>query len=106
MSAQLITVLDKTTDIATDNEVGDLEFAIFPNPVSGRFELALTPAGSAAVMISIFSITGEKVLEDRKVTVSSEQKIAFETGNLRSGIYFIKVDNGKSAGIKRLIVLP
>ncbi len=106
MSAQLITVLDKATDIATDKEVGDLEFSIFPNPVSGRFELALTPAGSTAVIVSVFNTTGEKVLEDRKVNIASEQKITFDTGNLRSGIYFIKVDDGKSSGIKRLIVLP
>jgi hypothetical protein len=106
MSAQLISVLDKTTDIATGNEVGNLEFSIFPNPVSGRFELAFPPAGSSSAVVSIYNITGEKVLEDQKIMIGSEQKIAFDTGNLKSGIYFLKVDDGKSAGIKRLVVLP
>jgi hypothetical protein len=106
MSTQLITVLDKTTGIATDNGVGNLEFSIFPNPVSGRFELAFPPAGSSSAVVSIFSITGEKVLEDQKIVISSEQTITFDTGNLSGGIYFIKVDDGKSTGIKRLVVLP
>jgi hypothetical protein len=105
MSAQLITALDKTTDITIDREVGNLEFSVFPNPASGKFELAFPRAYSSAV-VSIYSITGEKVLEEKKIAVSSEQKTSFDTNNLPSGIYFIRVDDGTSAGIKRLIVLP
>jgi hypothetical protein len=106
MSAQLITVLDKTTAINADMETEALAFSIFPNPAGERFELQFPVGASSPATISIYSITGEKVLNDQKIMIISDQKLSFDTQHLGQGIYFIKVDNGSSWGIRRLVVLP
>lgn len=105
MSAQLITVLDQTTSIATAANSREPDFSIFPNPTSGIADIVFPSGIISSVVISIYSLTGEKVVADKQILLSSEQKVAIHTENLTNGIYFVQVTDGTLMAVRRLVVL-
>ena len=82
------------------------QLKIFPNPSDGRFQLSLEYDGEKKVVAKIFDITGKLIqdisenLVNNKSTVTADVDLDLP----RSGIYFLRVEIGKIAFTKKIII--
>ena len=82
------------------------QLKIFPNPSDGRFQLSLEYDGMKKVVAKIFDITG-KLVKDISETLVIDNSTVTADVDLRvprSGIYFLRIEIGKSAFTKKIIV--
>jgi hypothetical protein len=80
------------------NEVEQLEFAIYPNPSSGIFQLTLTE-GADHARFTVSGVDGSIVNEGS--FESNETHI--DLSNKAKGIYFIRVISGNHQGVKKAV---
>lgn len=83
----------------------DKLFTVYPNPTSAKeIAISFTNSNSNAT-VTLVNILGEVVKEiSYKDLLSGENKIVFDLKNTATGIYFVKVKNGTSESVKKLIV--
>ena len=85
-------------DFAFDN------FAIWPNPSSGTFNLTFTPASADDIEVSLYDIRGKLVNNKMFDTNGSLFDQTLNYNNLDTGIYFVKVsNNGVNQTVKLII---
>jgi hypothetical protein len=80
--------------------VGELsadQFAIYPNPATKGY-VNITSKVSGAKTISIFNVLGEQVI---KTTLNGER---LDISALNSGVYILKIEQGKASTTKKLVV--
>lgn len=82
------------------------EVKVFPNPSDGRFQLSFDYHGPESVKAKVFDITGKLIKDISTDLDKSENSV---TGNIDlespgSGIYFIRIELGKSVVTKKIIV--
>ena len=70
---------------------------LYPNPASSRISLENIERNST---VEIFSITGQSIF----TTISKTNKISVDIRDLNAGVYFVKVENETSKGVKKLII--
>lgn len=66
---------------------------VFPNPASGHFELVLR-TGHGFTTAQLISGDGRVM---RSLDVSSLERVVFEVGELRNGLYILKLEGGSSS---------
>lgn len=72
-----------------------LELNIFPNPSNGNFKIQI----SKPVLVSIYSITGDLVMQEFEISESRDLNL-----NLESGIYFVHIKAGDEMVTQKIIV--
>ncbi|RLD58612.1 MAG: hypothetical protein DRI97_02845 [Bacteroidetes bacterium] len=82
------------------------EVKVFPNPSDGRFKLTFEYAGNENVKAKVFDITGKQVKDISEDLVKSERSVtaSVDLESPSSGIYFIRIEYGKSILTKKIIV--
>ena len=82
------------------------QLKIFPNPSDGRFHLSLEYDGMKKVVAKIFDITGKLVQDISETLVINNSTVTADVDlrNTRSGIYFLRIEIGKSAFTKKIII--
>ncbi len=80
-----------------ENEVKETVKA-YPNPVSDI--LVVNPQSNEQVTISLYDLEGRKL---NQFTSSSGERIKIPMSNYRSGVYFLRIDNGVSVQTKKII---
>lgn len=75
------------------------DFSLVPNPGSGQITL-IAPSFSNKASVEVFNILGTKVYQTNLLS----NRAQLELGDLRTGIYLVKLTEGKSTAIKRLIL--
>lgn len=79
-------------------------YDVFPNPTTEYFSIDLSPANGKAVDISIVSLLGKVVKQERIETPSVSHR--FELGELKSGQYFVRIQpQGSRLVVKKLVVI-
>lgn len=73
------------------------QFSIFPNPATKGY-INITSKINSSKNISIFDVLGKQVL---KTTLSSDR---LDISALKSGIYIVKIEQGKSSVTKKLVI--
>lgn len=73
---------------------------VLPNPTSGLTTLVLGEGWTSKAVIEVYNILGNKVWEGTNLT----GKIQIDLSAQNSGIYMVKVSEGKVSQLKRLIV--
>lgn len=79
-----LTVTASITDLLHDHKIN-----LYPNPADQTVNIKLT--GENEVVLKLMSVTGQVVLE-KYVETNGEKTIALDIQNLRSGVYFVKID--------------
>lgn len=102
------------TDGTTDGIVEEIEvevpviektgFAMFPNPASDLLTLDMDMNADRAVQISVSDITGKVMLVNSYQLQKDFNRVTLNVGNLPSGIYIVRVDNGDLNGIQKLVI--
>ena len=82
------------------------EVKVFPNPSDGRFQLSFDYSGQEKLKAKVFDITGKLVKDISNDLVKSENSVSanIDLESPGSGIYFIRIEWGKSLLTKKLIV--
>ena len=86
---------DDVKEIETNNNVN---VNIYPNPVSDKLYIATEEEVKEVV---VYSITG--VIVGQQSTVNSQQTLTIDLSDLKSGIYFVKINTEKGNIVKRII---
>jgi hypothetical protein len=82
------------------------EVKVFPNPSDGRFQLSFEYSGQEKLKAKVFDITGKLVEDITDDLVKSERSVNanVDLESPSSGIYFIRINGGKSLLTKKIIV--
>lgn len=85
----------------TTSELSD--FAIYPNPSNGNFNIQFTNNNNEEINITIFDIRGRKVFENSYAnqTFFNEN---IQLNNVEKGIYLVTVTNGSSKEVKKISI--
>ncbi len=82
--------------------VGNGQFAIYPNPVVGKFTiLNLQFPMGASVEITIYNLLGVAVQSEIK---NPKSEMSVDVSFLEKGIYFLKVNDGEREQVNKLVV--
>ena len=89
-----------------DSELISDQLKIFPNPSDGRFQLSLEYDGMKEVAAKVFDITGKLVQDISEDLVINKSTVTADVDLRvpRSGIYFLRIEIGKSAFTKKIII--
>lgn len=90
----------------TGEEQSIAEVKVFPNPSDGRFQLSFDYDGPESLKAKVFDITGKLLRDISTDLVKSENSVTanIDLESPGSGIYFIRIELGKSVVTKKIIV--
>lgn len=81
------------------NELGELQFSVFPNPNNGSFEILVDPSVGAS-KIEVLNSLGQVVYENQ----ISDSNYHVELQNAEAGIYFVRLYSSKASNVTRILV--
>ncbi|MDF1574546.1 MAG: T9SS type A sorting domain-containing protein [Bacteroidales bacterium] len=87
-------------------EMAPVEIKVFPNPSDGRFQLTFEYSGMEKIHAKVYDITGklvENITEDL-VIVETSVSATVDLESPGSGIYFIRIEWGKTLLTKKIII--
>jgi hypothetical protein len=89
-----------------DDDVS-LQFALTPNPARGVIRLEFTLPAQATVTVGIFDIAGRRVATplDKSLQTAGEHSLSLGALQLRSGVYYCRLDAGGVQATRRFVVL-
>ena len=76
------------------------EFALYPNPTSGKFTIRCSQEN--AVSIEISDVRGSKVVAATLIPIQNEASV--DVSHLQSGLYFVRINCGATSSVKKLMV--
>lgn len=82
------------------------EVKVFPNPSNGRFKLSFEYSGQEKINAKVFDITGKQIKDISEDLVKSERSVTADVDleSPSSGIYFIRIELGKTLLTKKIII--
>ena len=82
------------------------KFSVSPNPISNQSKIQYSLNGLAEVNIGLYDITGKlvKVLVNETQNAGNHSIAISENGKVSPGIYFIKMNNGKTEHTERILI--
>lgn len=89
-----------------ENEVNVASIDVVPNPVSDNATLIIDATAASKLAAKLYDLQGREVSTIFNGQVDAgTQKVQFSTENLSSGVYVVKVSNGKEVQQKKFIKL-
>lgn len=101
------------TDGSTDGETTELDlpfyvaesgFAMFPNPAYDELTLDVRMDAEREVKVSIVDLTGRIISLNAYDLHQEQNRITMDVSALPSGMYVVRVENGKAAGSQKLTI--
>ena len=93
--------IDVTTSLA-QNTSQALTFSIYPNPSTGEFTL-VAPKSKESINIEVFDTKGQ-LIYNGVMTAASARINSIDLSKNAKGVYFVKISNGNSSKIEKLIL--
>ncbi len=85
--------------VSTQQVVNTLDFKVFPNPTSQKFQINWQ--GNDDIAIKIHDQLGRLVFSKNQLNKSNS---TIDISNLEKGIYFISLETAKGRGVQKLVV--
>lgn len=81
----------------------DKIFSVYPNPIIDRVYVSLAESAKELISVKIYSSLGNLIKTE--VIQPGQTLINIDTGNLRRGVYFVKLtsENGEVQGVTKII---
>ncbi len=89
-------------DTLNNESFNKVNFSIFPNPVTEIVKLKFNKSINDQISVSIYNIQGKLILNSKKTLQNNT--IQLSTSSLKSGMYFLKVNDGVNEVTQKLIV--
>ena len=81
-----------------------LKVTLYPNPASSYINIAVEQ-GNEQVAVEVYTVTGQLVFfKSYSLETLEAQHIRLDIDNLKSGMYFVRVNSGNESVVKNLIV--
>lgn len=78
--------------------------SVYPNPVKEELKLLLSFASEEKVEIVLIGSLGQETELFNRAVIKGREEISISTGNLSSGVYFLRISvPGKKTGYKRFV---
>ncbi|MCB0632627.1 MAG: T9SS type A sorting domain-containing protein [Lewinella sp.] len=79
------------------------EIRAYPNPATNRLYVELPDQllGESSVQLTLFALSGEKVMDQRLAT---DQRIELSVGDLSPGYYFLQLSNASAVSRAKIII--
>lgn len=101
------TAEDATTTVEDDREVntnaGSMSLSLAPNPMTTSATATIYGA-QGALTVELFSTTGVRVLTTSLTASATGTTVLFDRSTLTQGLYILRVSNGASTLVRRLVV--
>ena len=93
-------------ELSSIEELNIDEVKVFPNPSDGRCQMSFDYDGPESLKAKVFDITGKLIKDISTDLVKSENSVNanIDLESPGSGIYFIRIELGKSVITKKIIV--
>ena len=78
---------------------------ILPNPCFREGYVKFINEYPETVKYSLYNVLGERLISESKLFQKGSNTILINTSNLSNGIYFVKLENGKTSEIKKIAVV-
>ena len=91
------------TPLSLVDETDVLNFALYPNPSSGRFTVQMNQVQSSQIDIAVYDLRG-RLLYNQSYAHSGSFAEEIEIPNPQSGIYLVKISDGNRTETKKLIM--
>lgn len=82
----------------------NIAFIVSPNPNNGSCRLLLDGLNNNNVNLTIYNLVGQQVYSNELETSTNQLTKDLELGHLSNGVYFIKVETGKEALTKKIVI--
>jgi len=83
------------------------DLQVYPNPFNPVTNISFTVIEPLPVLLEIFNVLGQKsyTKSHNNFHVGSEEKIQLNMTNYPSGVYYLKLSNGKHYSTKKIVLL-
>lgn len=88
----------KTISIFFGNEKGNMPLSIFPNPI--KDEIYLENKTEDILHVELFDMSGKHLYH---IEINGSEKTNIPVGDLESGVYFLKINNGQQVYVERVV---
>ncbi len=87
----------------TDKNVNQVK--VYPNPAEGITSVSFELTKNSSVGIEILNLMGQKVMDVSQGDLpAGTHSVYFNSENLASGVYFVKVNTGTSVATQKFVV--
>jgi hypothetical protein len=80
------------------------ELNVFPNPSKGNFSVSYKGNTSDPVTITLYDALGKTVLVEKGISTDKEITKNIDVSHLKKGIYFLHLEQGKKAEVKKVVI--
>ncbi len=94
----------ETTEFEIPVRVIESGFAMFPNPATDELTLDVNMDAEREVKVSILDITGRAVSLNAYNLAKDQNRVTMDVSTLPSGLYVVRVENGKTVGTQKLTI--
>lgn len=91
-----------TVTLATE-KFGFADFAVYPNPNNGNFNVRFDNASANGVKILVHDLGGRKIFENAYPGMATFNE-NIQLNNVQSGVYLMSVTDGTKKEVKRIVV--
>ncbi|KXX69313.1 discoidin domain-containing protein [Flammeovirga sp. SJP92] len=102
--SDIVEVTVTTDAVLSIGDVEEAKFVVYPNPSSGQFFIKYTKPVNEEITITVLDVIGRTQMQVFRGNSNLLYQPLEVQHQLRSGIYFIRVDNQKESEIFRIII--
>lgn len=95
---------DAGTDVPTYTLIAGGDFALFPNPGNGIFNLQYRAKETSAITLKILNHLGQEIWSDHKGSFTGELKIQIDLSKEVPGIYLLQLQCGKELVTHKILL--
>lgn len=96
-------LLEKQTGVSDNKLVLD-QMKFYPNPNTGKFTLDFNLAEKGNTEVNILNVEGKSVYKEELKDFTGNYQREIDISSNPKGIYFVKINQGKHAQIKKIIL--
>ena len=96
----------ETVEVSTSDLVEnfvDFNFSVFPNPSNGVFTIAVEGINNTQIELFVMDVSGKVVYTQSISSSSSKLIVPMNISNAEKGVYFVRINGGKSITRKVIV---
>jgi photosystem II stability/assembly factor-like uncharacterized protein len=102
VSDDLVGINDYLTPVSKD---ALSELTVFPNPMKDNGNIKFKSSNNGTADITVYDLNGRIVKNWQERVINGDNQITFDTGNLKTGTYFMTLGNGSNLKTAKFMVI-
>ncbi len=87
-----------------ENNAGNIDFSIIPNPANGTFTINADDFEGNTAVVTIMSVDGSVVYKGSHSAINNKLNININGGSFANGIYTVMINSEKYSGVSKLVI--